>query len=105
MKKIFITILIIAVQGIYSNNIQNEQENNVIQFENKTENCIVEDENLKEVVFSNGFEKLNAFLESASRCTSLQQSVLNSYMGDPRFTDQQVVNMAIGAFIACMMAQ
>ena len=105
MKKIFITILIIAVQGIYSNNIQNEQENNVIQFENQIENCVTVEENSKEIILSNGFDQLNAFLDNASRCTSLQQSVLNSYMGDPRFTDQQVVNMAIGAFIGCMMTQ
>jgi hypothetical protein len=101
MKKIFITILMITVQGIYSNNIQIEQENNV----NQIENCIVEEEDSKEIALSNGFDQLNAFLDNASRCTSVQQSVLNSYMGDPRFTDQQVVNMAIGAFIGCMMTQ
>lgn len=100
MKKIILTLSLFALQGLFANT---EKSTEVL---NKFEKEIVKLEKLEiaKAPISNGMQQFEAFLQQASDCTQVQQNVINTYSGDPRFTQEQVNNMALGAFVGCMRA-
>jgi hypothetical protein len=112
MKKIVVLVVFLtSFLSSYGNNVALENLDIDIQLiETESEELINEKLNEETKILqefhlnsnSPAWNGLFAVIKQILDCAEVQQDVASSFYGNPKFTQEQVNEMALGAFMGCM---